>query len=141
MLGSLTHAVKVFPSELKLVLNHHLCCYVFSVGERFLVEQHLFIAKFSLQCSAMMIADILEYSFFFLRLGGQVHETTVLKISDGNLDCPVQVHCGVTAVLSLVVRGSSLWQGFQSWVCWKGNTYRNRILLIQTGIRVFSGVL
>lgn len=68
VLGSLTHTAKVFPSQLKLVLDHHLCCYIFSVGERFLVEQHLFIAKFSVQCSAMMIAYILEHSCFFLDL-------------------------------------------------------------------------
>lgn len=60
----------------------------------------------------MMIADILQHSFFFLRLCGQVYETMVLKISNQNLDFPVQVHCGVTVILSLVVRGSSPWQGF-----------------------------
>lgn len=65
MLGSPTRTVKVFPSELKLVLNLHLCSYEFSVGDRFLVEQRLFIARFSVQCSAMIIADILQHSFFF----------------------------------------------------------------------------
>lgn len=77
------------------------------MGERFLVEHHLFIARVSVRCSAMMVADILHHSFFFLRLGGQVYETMVLKISNRNLDCPMQVHCGVTVILSLVVRGSS----------------------------------
>lgn len=88
----------------------------------------------------MMIADILQHSFFFLRLCRQVYETMVLKISSRNLDCPVQVHCGVTVILSLVVRGSSPWQGLQSWVVWMGGTDRDQVLLTQTCIRLFSGV-
>lgn len=79
-----------------------------------------------------MIVDTLQHSFFFLRLDGQVYKTMVLKISNRNLDCPMQVHCGVTVILSLFVRGSSPRQGFQSRVFWMGGTYRHQVLLAQT---------
>lgn len=69
-----------------------------------------------------------------------MYETMVLKISNKNLDCPVQVLCGVTVILSLFLRGSSPRQGFQSWVFWMGGAYRDQVLLTQTCIRVFSGI-
>lgn len=46
VLGSLTLTVKVFPSELKLVLNLHLCCYMLSQVRDFLLNSTFYCSIF-----------------------------------------------------------------------------------------------
>lgn len=79
------------------------------------------------------------FLFFFSDLVDKCMKRWCSRFPIGVWIAPVQVHCGVTEILA--VRGSSPWQGFQSWVVWMGSTDRDQLLLTQTCIGVFSGVV